>query len=386
MDFSLGDKAEAFREEVRDFLAEEMNDDVRHTAWGTGTLHDWGFHKALAARGWIAPQWPVDYGGQDRDDFEMVAMNEELALADVPNDGKSTTMLVVETLRHAGTEEQRRSIIPRVLSGEILICLGYSEPDSGSDVAAAKTAAYKDGDEWVINGQKMFTTLAHESAYIFLLARTDQDVPKHKGLTMFLVPMDAPGVEITPIQTLGDQLVNVTFLTNVRVPDSARVGDVNGGWSVMTVGLAVERTSPIGPAAVLERLMRWAEDAVDDDGTPLLDKPPVRAAFVRALIDAEVARLLFYKTVWVGTQGLLPTVEGSMAKLFGAEAYNRAFADLLDVLGPRALLESGEADSIADGDIEHSFRYGPFYSIAGGASEIQREIISLRGLGLPRSR
>jgi alkylation response protein AidB-like acyl-CoA dehydrogenase len=385
MDFGLGEKAEAFRLEVRAFLAEHMNDEIRDRAWRTGTLHDWNFHRALAERRWIAPGWPVSFGGQGRDEFEVVAMNEELALAGSPVDGMRTTMLVVETLRHVGTVEQQEAIIPRVLSGEILICLGYSEPDSGSDVAAAKSTAVRDGDEWVINGQKMFTSIAHEAAFVFFLARTDPKAPKHKGLTMFLLPMDAEGVEVVPIHTLGGQLTNVTFYNDIRVPDSARIGEVNAGWHVMTVGLAIERTVPLGPGPVLARIVSWA--ARQPRGADnLLDDPKVRLALTRATISSQVSTLLFRRSVWIAAQGEIPAVEGSMAKLFGSEAYNRDFAAVLDAIGPASLLQGDQTGAIARGELEHAFRYAPFLAIGGGASEIQREIIAHRGLGLPRSR
>ena len=203
-------------------------------------------------------------------------MNEELSLSKAPIDGMRTTMLVTETLRHVGSDEQKERIIPRVLAGEVLICLGFSEPDSGSDVSSAKTRAVRDGENWVINGQKMFTTLAHESAYIFLLARTNSEVPPHKGLTMFLVPMDLPGIDFNPISTLGGQLVNATFLNNVQVPDSCRTGEIDGGWDVLMVGLALERTVPFGPAPMLQHVVDWAREAHDESGKPLLADHHIR--------------------------------------------------------------------------------------------------------------
>ena len=162
----------------------------------TGTYHDWGLHRAFAEQGWIAAAWPKEWGGQERDAFEMLVMFEELARAGAPVDGWGTAELVANTLAIVGRPDQQQEIIPRVLGGEIVICLGYSEPDAGSDIASASTRAVRDGDGWVINGQKMFTTLAHESAYVWLLTRTNPDVPKHRGLTLFLVPMDTPGIEV----------------------------------------------------------------------------------------------------------------------------------------------------------------------------------------------
>ena len=237
MDFSFGAKSDAFREEVREFLREHLRPDMIERAHDTGTGHNWEFHRALGAQGWIAASWPEEYGGQGRDPFEMTAMRDELRLAGVPTDGLGQSIMVARTILAVGSEEQKQTFLPPFLAGEIIFGLGYTEPDSGSDVAAAKTRAVPDGDDWVIDGQKMFTTLAHEAAFVFLLARTNPDVPKHRGLTMFLVPLDAPGVEIHPVHTMGGERTNATFYTGVRVPDAFRVGGVDGGWDVMTVAL-----------------------------------------------------------------------------------------------------------------------------------------------------
>jgi 3-oxocholest-4-en-26-oyl-CoA dehydrogenase alpha subunit len=386
MDFDVDDRAQQFGSEVRAFLDQELTDDMVDKAWRTGTIHDWDFHHALAKKGWMAPSWPVEEGGQGRDDSEIVAMNEEMARAGAPTDGWRTTMIVAETLRHVGTDDQKKEIIPRILAGDVLVCLGFSEPESGSDVASAQTRAVKDGEHWVINGQKMFTTLAHEASYIFLLTRTNPDVPQHKGLSIFLVPMDSPGIQFSPIETLGDQLVNITFLNDVQVPDSCRVGDIDKGWEVLTVGLALERTVPFGPGPMLEKVVAWASNAKDDLDRPILGDAQVRARLARAAIESEVAKLLFYRSVWTAAQGGVPGIEGSMAKLFGAESYIRQSAALLDAFGPNAMLKHSQESTFASGDIEHSFRYSQYYAIAGGTSEIQRGIIAQRGLGLPRSR
>jgi alkylation response protein AidB-like acyl-CoA dehydrogenase len=249
-------------------------------------------------------------------------------------------------------------------------------------VAAARTRAIRDGDDWVINGQKMFTTLAHESTYVFLLTRTNPDVPKHRGLTMFLVPMATPGIEITPIHTLGGERTNVTFYTDVRVPDSCRVGEVDGGWDVMTVALAFERSPTM--VGQLERLVRqfvaWAADA---DG--VLDRPQNRTRLARAIVDLEVGRLLGFELAAATVRGELPYVEGSMAKLFASEALIRAASTLLDVLGPEGIRQPGAAGAPVAGAVEQVHRHAQVETIRGGTSEIQRSIIAERGLGLPRS-
>jgi alkylation response protein AidB-like acyl-CoA dehydrogenase len=382
LDFRLGDRAEAFRSEVRAFFAQHITGDVADEVRRTGTVHDWSLHRALAERGWLAAAWPRDIGGQERDPFEMLAFDEEVARAGVPIDGWGTTELVARTLALAGTEEQRRELIPRALRGEILISLGYSEPDAGSDVASVSTRAERDGDEWIVNGQKMFTTMAHEAKYVFLLTRTDATLPKHRGLTMFLVPLDAPGVEVRPIHTLGGERTNVTFYSDVRIPDSARVGDVNGGWQVMTVALAFERNPTANGEAIrmFERVAGWAR------ATGAARDPSVRERLARVAVDNEVGRLLAYRMAWVTASGELPIVEGSMAKLFATEAFQRASGELLDLLGPEGLLQHGEPEVPAEGWVEHAFRHAVVTTIYAGSSEIQRSIIAERGLGLPRAR
>ncbi len=381
-DFRLGDRAEAFRAEVRSFFSDHMTDEVVDRVSRTGTVHDWSLHRALAERGWLAAAWPRDVGGQERDPFEMVAFDEEVARAGAPMDGWGTTELVARTLAIAGTEQQRREVIPRALRGEILISLGYSEPDAGSDVASVTTRAERDGEEWVVNGQKMFTTMAHEASYVFLLARTDPAAAKHRGLTMFLVPLDAPGVEIRAVHTLGGERTNVTFYNDVRIPDSARVGDVDGGWQVMTVALAYERNPTANGEAIrlLDRVVNWARVA------GALDDPSVRERLARVAVDNEVGRLLAYRMAWIGATGQLPIVEGSMAKLFATEAFQRASAELLEVLGPAGVLRHGESGAPAGGWVEHAFRHAVVTTIYAGSSEIQRSIIAERGLGLPRGR
>ena len=381
--WSLDDpEPSSFRREVRAFLQQHCPAGVVRRAHDTGTMHDWGLHAALARQGWLAAEWPEDQGGQARGPWEIQEMHDELARVGAPVDGWGTSNLVAHTLARAGTEQQRAEIVPAILDGSVLCCLGYSEPDSGSDVAAASTRAARDGDDWIINGQKMFTTLAHESAYVFLLTRTNPDAPKHRGLTMFLVPMDAAGIEITPIHTLGGERTNVTFYTDVRVPDSCRVGEVDEGWSVMGVALAFERNPTM--VGELDRLLhQFVEWAASVPGT--LDRPATRARLVRAVADLEVARALAHRMTAVTATGTPGFVEGSMAKLFASEALVRAAADLLDASAPVGLLEHEAVGAAADGWIEHAYRHAQVTTIYAGTSEIQRSIIAERGLGLPRS-
>jgi alkylation response protein AidB-like acyl-CoA dehydrogenase len=387
MDFRLGAKSDAFREEVRSFIEEHVTDELIEQAHETGTMHDWDLHRALGERGWIAASWPIEYGGQGRDPYEITALKDELRLAGVPQDGIGNTMIVANTLRHVGTEEQKRRFLPPALAGDFIFALGYSEPDSGSDVAAAKTRAERDGEEWVINGQKMFTTLAHEAKYVFLLARTNVDVPKHKGLTTFIVPLDAPGVEIQPVHTVGGERTNITFYTDVRIPDDLRVGAVDGGWDVMTVALTFERggTGLTEAHRMWERAVAWAR-ATRRHGRAVIDDPLVRERLANMAIDNEVAKLLAYRVSWVAASGGLPGVEGSMHKLWYSERLNAAASDLLDMLAEDGVLSHGEPEAPVDGLVERTYRHAPVTTIYGGSNEVQRSIVAERGLGLPRSR
>jgi len=384
IDFDLGPEAEAFRAEVVAFLDEHMTREVHDRVLATGTYHDWDLHRALGEKGWIAASWPAEYGGQDRNPLELMAMREEMKKVHAPVDGLGTTLLVARAVREFGSEELRNNIVPRAISGEILLCLGYSEPQGGSDVASARTRAVREGDEWVINGQKVFTTLAETSDYVFLLCRTTpwepgSQVAKHQGLTMFLVPLTADGVQIDEIRTLGGERTNQTFYSDVRVPDANRVGDVDGGWQVLMAALAYERSGAGEDSRTYRRLV----EAVTANGT--ITDPVVREPLARLAIDTEVSKLLGRRSCWVETTGRVPIVEGSMYKLFNAESRIRASALLLDLLGTEGLREETDPLAPGGGDLVQEFRHAVILSIYGGSSEVQRRILAERHLGLPRS-
>lgn len=386
MDFRLGERSDAFRAEGRRFLDEHLTEEVRERIHTTGVHHNWDFHRARAEHGFLAPGWPEDFGGQGRDPLEVLVFLEEFQGAGAPTYGVGTTLMVANIIRHIGTEEQKRLIIPPALRGEILIVLGFTEPESGSDVAAAQTRAVRDGDEWVINGQKMFTTNAQEADYVFLLTRTNPDVPKHKGLTTFLVPLRQDGVEIQPVFTLSGERTNLTFYSDVRVNDSLRIGEVDGGWQVMTVGLTFERSGPQGgdSARMLRAMEEWALSSTGDDGRPRSGDPDVLARLGRAAAENEVSLLLARRCAWVQDSGALPGVEGSMAKLHASEALARQSADFVDMLGPDGVRAHRHSTAPAGGLAEYYYRFAMGTTIYGGTSEVQRNIIAQRGLGLPR--
>ena len=390
-DFRLGPDGAAFRDEVRAFLADHVTAEVIETAHRTGTIHDWGLHQAMADAGWISAGWPADFGGQGRSPLEMNSLTEEMYLSGAPVDGLGVASLVAHTLLIDGTDWQKRTIIPEILSGRALCCLGYSEPDAGSDVAACATRAVRDGDAWTINGQKMFTTLAHEAHYVFLLTRTNATVAKHKGLTMFVVPMDQAGISITPVHTMGGERTNITYYDDVEVDDRYRVGEVDGGWKVMMTALVFERNSAWYGELVrlLDHGLGWARSASSPAGGSMIDDPLVRERLARIAVGNEVSNLLGWRAAWLASEGTLPGVEGTMAKLFTTEHYQFAANELIDALGSDGLTRHGDpaaATAAADGWIEAIYRHCQVTTIYGGTSEICRGVIAERGLRLPRDR
>jgi alkylation response protein AidB-like acyl-CoA dehydrogenase len=387
MNFDLGPDAEALRSEVRSFLDDHLDPGIHERMEKTGTHHDRDFAQALGTRGWIAPGWPVEEGGGGRSWLEQVVISQELSAADAPTAAIGTTMLVANTLRIWGTPDQKQKVLPGIVRGEIQVCLGYSEADSGSDVAAARTRAIRDGDEWGINGEKMFTSLAQVSDYVFLLTRTNTEAKKHKGLTMFLVPMSTPGVSVSEIKTLGGERTNITTYEDVRAPDSCRVGEIDGGWNVLTSALNFEHAVNYGPE--IARLLRVAAEEASQpgaNGRRLIDDQAVRERLARIAIDAEVSQLLGLRAGWMGATGQRVTGEGSMVKMYSSEALSRASAQLLDVFGPAGLEQGGGHRPSGLGVMEHAFRHSQVTRIYAGTSEIHRSIIAERGLGLPRSR
>ena len=388
MDFTASEDAIRFRAEVRQVIAEAFTHDVRQRAHDTGTMHNWDLHHAMADRGFIRQLLPESLGGGGRGPEEMAALFHELERAGAPYDGLSIVVMVASVIAHVGNEMQQREVLPRLLDGRAMAALGYSEPDAGSDVAAARTRAERDGDGWRINGQKIFTSLAEESEWVFLLTRTTVEGPKHRGLTFFLVPTSSPGFELQRIHTLSGKRTNMTFYDDVYVGDEWRIGEVDGGWQVMLVALSYER-GVAGGVRDGERLLASAEDyvrgATSGAGTPMLDDPIVREELVRLAVDNEVTDLLAGRAAWVAASGRLPGAEGAATKLFSTEAFTRATSRILDLVGPPGLVRSEAVDDVS-AFFEYCYRFAPVTTIYGGTSEIQRNLVAQRGLGLPRGR
>ena len=390
MDFAMPAEVEAFRAEVREFLAQRVTPEMI-AATRDGTIHSPELHRAIAQRGWLAGAVPAELGGGGLSPLQLCVLVEELQLCGAPMDALGVAVVVVSMILEHGNDHLRNEVAPTLMSGEALGCFGYTEPESGSDVAAASTRAERDGGGWLINGSKMWTTLAHVADYVMLLTRTSPDKPKHRGLTFFVVPLDTPGVEIRAVTTMGTERSNATFYDDVRIGDRWRLGEVDGGWAVMKTALKYERgiaggqfPSPPAIAAAAE----WAGSAAATrpDGTRPIDDDGVRARLVRAMIDVEVCRSFAYHTASLAEQGAMFGVEGSMTKLFASERYKRHCAWFLDMMGTDGLVNHHDPDAPLGGLIEEHFRHAPVTAIYAGTSEISRNLIAEGFLGLPRSR
>ena len=386
MDFSLSPGAVDFRAAVKAFIAEHLTTEVVDQMHATGTFNDKAFNAALADAGLLAGAVP-GYG--DRDPIELYILFNELEKAGAPYDGLAVTMLVAGVVNAVGTDFHRSRVLGKLLTGRFNCCLGYSEPDHGSDVASITTKAVRDGDEWVITGQKMWTTMAHVSDWVILLTRTNPDVPRHKGLTMFLVPMDTPGIEVQPVPTMATERTNATFYDGVRVGDEWRLGEVDGGWAVMGVALAFERgvmggTNPAVP--LLRHVRDWAGGAASPDGGTMLQDPLLRERLARTAIANQVSQLLTLRAAWIAATGGLPGLEGSMAKLYATGRYQQAVGWFQEMAGAEGLLAFGVDDAAADGWIDYDARHAPVTTIYGGTTEINRNNVAERHLGLPRDR
>ncbi len=393
MDFNDGPEDAAFRKEVRTFLQNELTDDVRgdgdpeamYMRGTTPELTRWR-HK-VAKKGWVAPAWPKQYGGAGLTVMQQFVMNEEMAEHRAPNVGGMGVMMVGPTLIVHGNEDQKKEHLGRILEGDVQWCQGFSEPGSGSDLASLQTRAVRDGDDFIINGQKIWTSGAHLSDWMFLLTRTDPDAPKHKGISYFLLDMKSPGITIRPLINLaGQYMFNEVFFDNVRVPATNLVGELNRGWYIGTTTLDFERSSigsAVGVRHQLDELVEQVRDADTPAGRRAAQLPGLKVEIADRYVEAHVARMMSYRVTTMQAKGMIPNHEASATKLFSSELGQRIARTGMRLLGLHGQ-QLGETASMKG-------RYGTSYmsslssTIAGGTSEIQRNIIAQRGLGLPRS-
>ena len=388
VDFGLGPKAEEFRGVVLRFLEQHPASDEVRANQHNWEGHDPEFQRALAKAGLLFASWPPEYGGQNRDPFEMAALEEEMQRAGRTHYAIGTTQMVAETLIEFASEDLKREVLPSISGGEANCSLGYTEPGSGSDVANAQTRAIRDGDEWVINGQKMFTSGANITQYIFLLTRTDPEARKHRGLTMFLVPVDTPGVEVQAIHTLAGERTNATYYTDVRIPDRYRIGEVNAGWSVVGYALQLEHGMGGGGElgqSMIDAAVDWAR-RTSRDGRPAIDDPRIREGLAHAAAQAEVSNCLDARSRWCAVTRQPDRAQGPMSAVFGPESTIRIGSQLMDLTAPDSVLSRGAPGAVGSGIVEQGYRLGTAMAIYGGTSEILRSIVAQVGLGMPRSR
>ena len=333
-------------------------------------------------------RWPKEYGGLDVSPIRTAIYNEELAYLRAPGRDIFGVRMFAPTLMVHGSEEQKEQFLPPVARGEVQWCQGYSEPESGSDLASLSTRAVLDGDEYVINGSKIWTTLAHRADWIMCLARTDLDAPKHRGISFILVDMKTPGIEVRPIKdmTAGSEFNQVIF-DNVRVPARNVVGEVNRGWYVAVTLLDFERSgidySAIG-RRLLDDMTSYAEETISTGGSKLIDLHWVKDLLSQRYMECEVARLMAYNVAYMQEQGLIPTKEASISKVFGSETLQKVTNSCLEILGPVGTLKKDDPYSPLLGRIQENWMISFSHKIAAGTSEVQRNIIAGRGLELPR--
>ncbi len=395
MDFELSAGERRFRDEFRAWLAKHWAGDWAKVRRRFPTpeaqiafLRDW--QRQLFDAGYIGLHWPREYGGGDASIMEQAIFYEEMARARVPElpNVIGLDMAGPALITH-GTEAQKRAHLAKILSAEQIFCQGFSEPNAGSDVAAGQTRAEADGDVFVINGQKVWTTYAHFADWCILLARTDPSLPKHKGLTFFLVDMRSPGVTVRPLrQATGEAEFNEIFFDNVRVPKASIVGRLNGGWEVAITTLMFER----GPRTISRQLMlRHGIDAAVElakvtarDGSTAAADPVIRQRLAQFYIDGEALRFTTLRTLSQTIRGGVPGAQGSAAKLFFSETWQRLLELMMEIEGPYAMLWEGSERAIDDGYWQFRFLRSRGDTIAAGTSEINRNILAERVLGLPK--
>ena len=342
--------------------------------------------RRMGEDGWLGLGWPVEYGGQARGPIEQMIFVEESHWAGVPLP-LLTLNSVGPTLMALGTDEQKQRILPGILQGKVHFSIGYSEPSAGTDLASLKTRAVRDGDEYVIDGQKIYTSAIQYADYVWLAARTDPDVPKHKGLSVFIVPVDSPGFSWTPLATIAGDFTSSTFYEQVRVPVENLVGPENQGWKLITNQLNHERVAICPSSGLLRSLAevrRWAQDHGAGDGRKVIDQEWVQVGLARVHAKIDVLKLLNWKVAWAADKGLNPA-DASATKVYGTELALEVYRLLLGIVGQAGYLTEGSPGAVLRGQLERQARSLTIFTFGGGTNEIQRDIIAMVGLGMPRA-
>lgn len=392
MDLRFTEKEDAFRKEVREFIQRELppgwigGQPGAAEAWE----HQRQFAGKLGKRGWLGLSWPVEYGGQGVSPIEEAILYEEIAYHRAPAEAILVigVGIVGPTIMLYGSPEQKKRHLPGITRGEVFWCQGFSEPSSGSDLASLQTRAIEDGDDFIINGQKTFISIAHHADWCYMIAKTDPDAPRHRGLSYFLVDMKSPGITVRPLMSMtGVHHINDVFFDDVRVSRDSLLGEKNRGWYMAVTTLDFERFSLSATAGYarrsLDEMVEYVKGA-RHNGHALAQAPSVRQRLAEMAIEVEILRLLNYRVLWMHTRKVVPNYEASMAKLYSSELTQRLAHLGMELLGLYGQLSSGSKWAPLSGSISGTCLNSVSATIQGGTSEIQRSIIAVRGLGLPR--
>jgi len=379
---------EALRQELREYykklLTPEIAEEIGRSE-GVGPITRKVVLK-MGADGWLGIGWPKEYGGRGMTPIEQFIFFDESMRAGAPVP-MLTVNSVAPTIMQFGTDEQKKFYLPKILRGEIHFAIGYTEPDAGTDLASLKTRAVRDGDFYVINGQKVFTSLATDADYIWLAVRTDPDAPKHKGISMIIVPRETAGVRVVPLKNMGNMNTNQTFYDDVRVPVGNLVGKLNGGWRLITNQLNHERVTLCSSGMIagrVEELVQWAKRTKLPDGRRVIDQEWVQINIARIHARLDFMRLMNFKIAWGAEQQQpLNPAHASSIKVFGTEFYLEACRLMQEILGPTAALRPGSPEAALNGRVGQFVRSIHILTFGGGTNEMQRDLIALFGLGMP---
>ncbi|MFQ5924874.1 MAG: acyl-CoA dehydrogenase family protein [Dehalococcoidia bacterium] len=394
MDFRLTEEQEALKKEFEAFFEEAMKQ--APPGWEGGleapfaTDEGFAFHQALARelgeRGWLSLPWPKEYGGQEHSPIEQLLFNEVVGYYRAPGVDIWGVGMLTPTLLVSGSEEQKKEHLPPIARGELLWCQAWSEPNAGSDLASLTTKAVEDGDDYVVNGQKIWTTAAHRADWMFTLARTDPELPRHRGLSYFLVDMKTPGITLRPLRDMaGNHLFNELFLDDVRVPKRNMVGEKNRGWYVTLMTMNFERSGISAFSAskrTLEELVEFVTET-KGDGEVLGKNPFIRHRLAQLAIEIEVGRALSYRIAWMQQRGGIPAAEAAAAKVYGSELGQRLAYLGCQIMGLYGQVKESRWAPL-QGRFENAYQTCVGMNIAAGTSEVMRNIIATRGLELPR--
>ncbi len=379
----------ALRDELREYFSRLMTEDLLAEMFsgsgGEGGSHYRQIVKQMADDGWLGLGWPKEYGGQARSMVDQLIFADEAQRASAPVPFL-TLNTVGPTIMHFGSDEQKKRFLPGILKGDIHFSIGYTEPGAGTDLASLQTRAIRDGDEYIVNGQKVFTSLIEYADYVWLAVRTDPDVAKHKGISILITPTATPGFSFTPINTMGDAPTSSTYYEDVRVPVANLVAGENRGWELLTTQLNHERVALCnagGVQALLDETRRWAHEHKGPDGQRVIDHEWVQLNLARVHAKVEFLKVMNWKVAWGLDKGISPA-DASATKVFASEFYCEAYRLLLEVFGPVGYVKDQSPGAVLRGKIERWYRATLIFTFGGGTNEIQRDIIAMLGLGMPR--